>query len=205
MIDLMDHMFANGTLVIDGLFTADFPAKHKDKVLGIPGPTWFDGAIIKNPDILNAPTGTWGAANALHWDGEPTATGNVGGGFWYGSSHSKNLACVGNVPGVRHQRTPVRSSSSPASRPTRPPRVRGWTRRLPTAIWANSDTFKDVVSSAASSIWPDWGATLSFSAEPAWAEIVAPALATGKTIASVAEEWQTRYKNDAQVNGYKVE
>ena len=94
MIDLMDHMFANGTLVIDGLFTADFPAKHKDKVLGIPGPTWFDGAIIQNPDILNAPTGTWGAANALHWDGEPTATGNVGGGFWYGSSHSTNLACV---------------------------------------------------------------------------------------------------------------
>ena len=119
MIDLMDHMFANGTLVIDGLFTADFPAKHKDKVLGIPGPTWFDGAIIKNPDILNAPEGTWGAANALHWDGEPTATGNVGGGFWYGSSHSKNLACVANVPGVRHQRTPVRQAHH------RPPGPRG--------------------------------------------------------------------------------
>ena len=52
MIDLMDHMFANGTLAIDGLFTPDFPAKYKDKVLGIPGPTWFTGAIIQNPDIL---------------------------------------------------------------------------------------------------------------------------------------------------------
>src|SRR6187401_3695710 len=41
MIDLMDHMVANGTLAIDGLFTPDFPAKYKDKVLGIPGPTWF--------------------------------------------------------------------------------------------------------------------------------------------------------------------
>ena len=70
--------------------------------------------------------------------------------------------------------------------------------------WANPDTFKDVVSAAANSIWPGWGATLSFSSEPAWAEIVAPALAAGKTIASVAEEWQTRYKNDAQVNGYTV-
>ncbi len=52
--------------------------------------------------------------------------------------------------------------------------------------------------------WPGWGATLSFSSEPAWAEIVAPALSSGKTIASVAEEWKTRYENDAQVNGYTV-
>ena len=54
MIDLMDNMFANGSLAIDGLFTPDFPAKYKDKVLGIPGPTWFTGAIIQNPDILAA-------------------------------------------------------------------------------------------------------------------------------------------------------
>ena len=70
--------------------------------------------------------------------------------------------------------------------------------------WADSDKFKDVVDTAANNIWPGWGATLSFSSEPAWAEIVAPALAAGKTIASVADEWQTRYENDAQVNGYTV-
>jgi multiple sugar transport system substrate-binding protein len=49
MIDLMDHMFANGTLAIEWLFTPDFPAKYKDKVLGIPGPTWFTGAINPEP------------------------------------------------------------------------------------------------------------------------------------------------------------
>jgi len=62
MIDLMDHMFSNGSVALDGLFTADFPAKYKDKVLGIPGPTWFAGGIIQNPDILNAEPGTWGAS-----------------------------------------------------------------------------------------------------------------------------------------------
>ena len=45
----MDHMFANGTLTLDGLFTPDWAAKHKDKVLGIPGPTWFTGARHPEP------------------------------------------------------------------------------------------------------------------------------------------------------------
>ena len=101
MIDLMDHMFANGTLTLDGLFTPDFAANYKDKVLGIPGPTWFSGGIIQNPDILAAPEGTWGAALPLHWDGEDIVTGNVGGGIWYGSSHSTNLDAVGEFLSTR--------------------------------------------------------------------------------------------------------
>ena len=36
MIDLLDHMFANGTLTIDGLFTPDWVANWKDKVLASP-------------------------------------------------------------------------------------------------------------------------------------------------------------------------
>jgi multiple sugar transport system substrate-binding protein len=189
--------------VIDGLFTADFPAKHKDKVLGIPGPTWFAGGIIQNPDILNAPKGTWGAANALHWDGEPTGTGNVGGGFWYGSSHSTNLAAVGAF--LQYATSGPRSVELITGLPAHGATASAWLdAQAAGGYWANPDTFKDVVSKAASSIWPDWGATLSFSSEPAWAEIVAPALASGKTIASVAEQWQTRYKNDAKVNGYDV-
>ena len=188
----------------DGLFTADFPAKYKDKVLGIPGPTWFAGGIIQNPDILGAAPGTWGASDALHWDGEDTGTGNVGGGMWYGSSHSTNLACVATF--LEYATSGPRSVELITGLPAYASTASDWLDAQATGgYWANPDTFKDVVSAAANSIWPDWGATLSFSSEPAWAEIVAPALAAGKTIASVAEEWQTRYKNDAQVNGYNVE
>ena len=50
MIALLDHMFANGTLTLDGLFTPDWAGNHKDTTLGIPGPTWFIGAVIQNPD-----------------------------------------------------------------------------------------------------------------------------------------------------------
>ena len=36
MIALLDHMFANGTLTLDGLFTPDWAGNHKDTTLGIP-------------------------------------------------------------------------------------------------------------------------------------------------------------------------
>ena len=203
MIDLMDHMFANKTLVDAGLFTADFPAKYKDKVLGIPGPTWFSGAIIQNPDNLAAKPGTWGASAPLHWEGEPTGTGNVGGGFWYGSSHSTNLDAVATF--LKYATNGPQSVKLITGLPAYASTASDWLDAQATGgYWANPDTFKDVVTTAANSIWPNWGATLSFSSEPAWAEIVAPALVAGKTIASVANDWQTRYKNDAQVNGYDV-
>jgi len=203
MIDLMDNMFANGTLTLDGLFTPDFPAKYKDKVLGIPGPTWFNGAIIQNPDNLAAPEGTWGAGYPLHWEGEDIATGNVGGGMWYGSSHSKNLDAVGTF--LEYATSGPKSVELITGLPAYASTASDWLdAQVDGGYWADSDTFKDVVDTAANNIWPGWGATLAFSSEPAWAEIVAPALASGKTISSVAEEWQTRYENDAQVNGYTV-
>jgi len=204
MIDIMDNMFANGTLASEGLFTPEFPAKYKDKVLGIPGPTWFTGAIIQNPGILDAAPGTWGAGGALHWEGEPVATGNVGGGFWYGSSHSTNLEAVGEF--LEYATSGPRSVELITGLPAHEATAAEWLDvQVESGYWANSDTFKAVVSDAASNIWGDWGSTLSFSSEPAWAEIVVPALAEGKTIESVVPQWEERYKNDAQVNGYDVE
>ena len=86
MIDLMDDMFANGSLTLDGLFAPDFPANYKDKVLGIPGPTWFTGAIIQNPDILAAAEGTLGRghAAALRW--RRTSPPAISVAAWYGSA-----------------------------------------------------------------------------------------------------------------------
>jgi multiple sugar transport system substrate-binding protein len=203
MIDLMDNMYANGTLTLDGLFTPDWAANHKDKVLGIPGPTWFTGAVIQNPDSLAAEAGTWGAGAPLHWEGEEVGTGNVGGGFWYGSSHSTNLKAVGEY--LQYATSGPKSVEFITGLPAYESTASEWLDvQVNSGYWADSDKFKDVVTGAASSIWAGWGATLSFSSEPAWAEIVAPALSSGGTIASVSEEWKTRYENDAQVNGYTV-
>ncbi|MBK0850067.1 carbohydrate ABC transporter substrate-binding protein, partial [Escherichia coli O25b:H4-ST131] len=45
MTDLIDHMLKNGTLVQDSVFSADFVKKYQGKVLGMPGPVWYTGAI----------------------------------------------------------------------------------------------------------------------------------------------------------------
>jgi multiple sugar transport system substrate-binding protein len=139
----------------------------------------------------------------LHWDGEDIATGNVGGGFWYASSHSKNLDAVAKF--LQYAVSGPKSVKLITGLPAYAATASDWLdAQVDGGYWADSDKFKDVVDTAANNIWSGWGATLSFSSEPAWAEIVAPALSKGKTIASVVEEWQKRYENDAQVNGYTV-
>jgi len=123
--------------------------------------------------------------------------------MWYGSSHSTNLDAVATF--LEYAVSGPKSVELITGLPAYAATASDWLdAQAASGYWANSDTFKDVVDTAANSIWPDWGATLSFSSEPAWAEIVAPALADGKTISSVADAWEERYKNDAQVNGYKV-
>jgi multiple sugar transport system substrate-binding protein len=203
MIDLLDHMLANHSLNTVGLFTPDFPKQDKGKLLGIPGPTWFTGALFSNKDSLDGKPGEWGAGTPLHWAGEDIATGNVGGGFWYGSSHSKNLKAVGEF--LQYATNGPQSVKLITGLPAYASTASDWLDAQVTGgFWADSDKFKDVVDTAATHIWPNWGATLSFSSEPAWNTIVAPALAKGQTIASVADAWQKEYENQAQVNGYTV-
>jgi len=202
-IALLDHMLANHSLSTVGLFTADFPKQDTGKLLGIPGPTWFNGAVFQSATGLNAPAGEWGAGMPLHWAGEPIATGNVGGGFWYGSSHSTNLKCEGAF--LKYAVSGPQSVKLITGLPAYAPTASKWLdAQVSSGYWADSDQFKNVVNTAATHIWSGWGATLSFSSEPAWNTIVAPALAKGQTIASQAAAWQKEYENQAQVNGYTV-
>ena len=90
--EIIDRMVANGTLVQDSVFSAEFAAKYADKLVGVPGPVWYTGAIFQ--DGLNVPAGEIGVSAPLYWEGGDVAAGNVGGGVWYASSHSKNLDAV---------------------------------------------------------------------------------------------------------------
>ena len=84
---MLDHMLANGTVTQDSVFGAEFAAKA-DKLVAIPGPAWYSGALFQNPTNVNAKAGEWGASVPLNWTGGDKVTGNVGGGVWYASSHA---------------------------------------------------------------------------------------------------------------------
>lgn len=198
--EMIDHMLDNGTLVQDSVFGADFVTKYSDKLLGTPGPAWYSGAIFQNPDSLNAAPGTIGAAAPLVWEGEETVTGNVGGGVWYGSSHSKNLESVAAFLEF------VSSSDEAAELATGLPAyastAESWLENQSSSGYFAGD-FSAAITQAAESVWDGWGYP-SFSPETAYSSIVIPGLAAGKSLSELTPAWQAEYENEAQVQGYSV-
>jgi len=200
MTNLLDHMVANGTLVTDSVFSATFVEKYADKIVAMPGPAWYAGAIFQNADNVNAPAGEIGAADPLYWEGGEEVTGNVGGGVWYASSHSANLDAVKQFLEfvISSDDAATLASGLPAYDST----ASTWLDAQAASGYFVGD-FKAAVQKAASSVWGGWGFP-NFSPETAYAEIVVPALGEGTPIADVTDAWQEKYLNEAQVNGYTV-
>jgi ABC-type glycerol-3-phosphate transport system substrate-binding protein len=98
MANLLTPLIKNGTVPPLSVFTPDFAKKYggtDDKVLMMPGPSWYGQAVFQQ--TLHIPAGQITAAMPLSWNGEtPVTTGQVGGGPWIISRHSKNLATEAN-------------------------------------------------------------------------------------------------------------
>ena len=200
MTKLLDHMVANGTLVQDSVFSADFVSKYADKLVATPGPAWYAGALFQNKDSLNNDPGEIGAADPLYWDGEEKVTGNVGGGVWYASSHSANYAAVKEFMEfiIGSDDAATLASGLPAYQKT----ADTWLATQSESGFFAGD-FTSALSTAGSSVWDGWGFP-DFSPETAYAKVIVPGLAAGKTIADLSDAWQSEMKNEAQVQGYTV-
>lgn len=200
MTELLDHMIANGTLVQDSVFSAEFVKNYADKLVAVPGPAWYSGAIFQNPENLNLPAGVIGAGAPLYWDGEDKVTGNVGGGVWYASSHSKNLDAVAEFMefAVSSDDAVKLASGLPAYASASD----AWLKTQAESGYFVGD-FEENVTLAANSVWDGWGYP-SFSPETAYASVVVPGLAAGKTIAELVPDWEAKIENEAQVQGYTV-
>ena len=131
MASLLDPLIKNGALPPLSVFTPDFAKKYggaNDKVLMMPGPTWYSTSLFR--DTLHIPAGQITAATPLQWNSEtPVTTGQVGGGPWIISKHSKNLATAADfVTWATTVFNPTRRARTrgPGTRPTRPWRPSGW-------------------------------------------------------------------------------
>lgn len=196
--DLLDHLLKNGTVTQDSVFGAAFVAKA-DHLVAIPGPAWYSGALFQNPSGVNAKPGVWGAAPPLKWEKGDAVTGNVGGGVWYASSHTANPAAVKTfLQFVISDEKTAGTGGLPAYKAA----ADHWLDKQASSGFYAGD-FKTAVSTAASNVWTGWGYP-TFSPETAWAKIITPGLAAGKTIADLSAEWQQEMKNEAQVQGYTV-
>lgn len=198
--ELIDHMLGNGTLVTDSVFGTDFVAKYKDKMLGIPGPAWYSGALFENPESLGYSAGTIGVGAPLTWSDGDKVTGNVGGGVWYASSHSKNLDAVKTF--LEFVTSSDDAVTLASGLPAYQSAADSWLAEQAASNFYTGD-FTGNISAAASSVWQDWGYP-GFSVEAAYSKVVLPAITAGDTVASVSDAWKTEMDNQAQVQGYTV-
>jgi multiple sugar transport system substrate-binding protein len=196
---LIDHMVANKTLTLDSLFGASFVASA-DKLVAIPGPAWYAGAAFQNPGNVNAQPGEWVAAPPLAWADGDKVTGNVGGGVWYASSHTTEPEAVKTfLQFIVSDPQTAGTGGLPAYQAA----AEAWLDTQAASGFYAGD-FKAAVLAAASSVWSGWGYP-NFSPETAWAKVITPGLAAGKTMSELSPEWEQEMKNEAQVVGYAVE
>ncbi|MGO4595139.1 ABC transporter substrate-binding protein [Leifsonia sp. 2TAF2] len=198
---LLDTLRENGTVPAISVFTPEFVKSYAGKVLMMPGPAWYAGAIFNNPQSLNVPAGELGVAAPLPWKGEDKAvTGNVGGGTWFISSHSKNLKAAEKFAQFVTTSDDYQVNVAPGY-PAYAPAAKKWVEKQEASKYFATSLAP--VATAASQVWDGWGYGI-FSQEAVWAKTMTPAISGGKTIKELLPTWQQAIENQAKVDGYKV-
>jgi multiple sugar transport system substrate-binding protein len=197
---MLDNTIANKTMSTLSLFGPEFVKKQGDKVLLLPGPSWYGGAVFQG--TIKTPKGEIAVAPALHWaDQNPPATGNVGGGTWWISSHSKNLKAARDFAVWVTTNDAYQVDVAPGFPADTAAATKWLTKQQSSGYWAN-DISAPIIA-AAGQVWPGWGSA-SFSQEAIWAKVVQSGMAKGDTVESLLPAWQKEIENQAQVNGYQV-
>ncbi|WP_258574878.1 ABC transporter substrate-binding protein [Streptomyces shenzhenensis] len=197
---MLDRLIANKTMSTLSLFGSDFVKNEADKVLMLPGPSWYGGSVFQG--TLKTPAGQIAAASPLKWaDDGQTVTGDVGGGAWWISSHSKNLKAAADFATWVTGQAKYGSALAPTY-PAYVPAAQTWASETQKSGYYADDIVAPL-SQAAGQVWSGWGSA-QFSQEAIWAKVVQAGMAQGKTVVSQLPAWQTEIENQAKTFGYEV-
>ena len=127
-------------------------------------------------------------------------TGDVGGGTWFISSHSKNLAAAEKFAEFVTTADDYQVDQAPGY-PAYAPAATKWLAKQTSSNYFASSL--QPLTDAAGQIWPGWGSP-EFSQEAIWAKSMSPLITAGKKVADNLGTWQTAIKNQAQATGYTV-
>ena len=197
---MLDTLIKNGTTPNISVFTPEFVKKYAGKVLVMPGPAWYAGAIFNNPQSLNVAKGQLGVAGPPAWKGETAVTGNVGGGTWFISSHSKNLKASEKFIEFVTTADDYQVNVAPGY-PAFASAGDKWVKKQESSGYYATDL--QAVVKAGTEIWDGWGSGI-FSQEAIWAKTMTPGIAGGKNLVDLLPQWQTAIQNQAKVDGYTV-
>ena len=199
MAKLLDAGVANKSLTTQSAFATSFVKQYAAKTLMLIGPSWY-GQYVFNA-ALKVPAGEVAAAAPLAWAGPGTpTTGDVGGGIWMVSKHSKNLAAA--VTLAEYMSTSNAYQLTAPTYPAYQPAATAWLAAQAKQHYFAADV-SGVFTRAASEIWGGWGSG-RYSQENIWAATMVPQITNGMTISSLLGTWQTAIENQAQSFGYQV-
>ena len=200
MATLLDKLLQAKSMTAASVWGADYLKNKASKVLMMPGPAWYGGALFQG--TFKTPAGQLGVAPALQWGDDPTpATGNVGGGTWLLSSHSTHLKAAVDFMTWVTTADDYQGKAAPGFPAYNPAAATWLAGQKSSGYYANDPT--GPLTDAAPIVWSGWGAP-QFSQEAIWAQTVIPGLTAGKTVTSLLPEWQEAITQHARSNGYTV-
>jgi len=201
---LLDPLIKNGSVPPLSVFTPDFARKYggaKDKVLLMPGPSWYAQSLFDQ--TLHMPAGQITAAAPLQWDSEtPVTTGQVGGGPWIISKHSHNLK--GAADFVTYATTVFNppGKDARAGYPAYAPLADDWLKTLAANPYFAADP-TPALKAAASQVWTGWN-FVTYPDQPVWSNTVVTKLVAGKSLSSLMQPFGDGLAQAAQASGYTV-
>jgi ABC-type glycerol-3-phosphate transport system substrate-binding protein len=203
MANLLDPLIKDGTVPPLSVFTPDFAKKYggaNDKVLMMPGPSWYATSLFQQ--TLHVPAGQMTAATPLRWGQSPITTGQVGGGPWIISRHSTNLAGAANfVTWATTVFNPTGANARPGY-PAYEPLATQWLAQLSKNPYFASDP-APALQGAAPMIWQGWN-LVTYPDQPVWSNTVVTGLVAGKSLSSLLQPFGTALAQAAQAAGYQV-
>jgi ABC-type glycerol-3-phosphate transport system substrate-binding protein len=204
MASLLDPLIKNGSVPPLSVFTPDFAKKYggaDDKVLMMPGPSWYATSLFQQ--TLHVPSGQMTAAMPLQWGSEtPITTGQVGGGPWIISRHSKNIAAAANfVTWATTVFNPTGANARPGY-PAYEPLATSWLKQLASSKYFAADP-TPALKAAADLIWKGWN-LVTYPDQPVWSNTVVTALVAGKSLSSLLKPFGDALAQTAQAAGYNV-
>jgi len=204
MASLLDPLIKNGSVPPLSVFTPDFAKKYggaNDKVLLMPGPTWFGQGLFDS--TLHVPAGQMTTSGALQWEGEtPVTTGQVGGGPWIVSRHTKNTAAAGDfVTWVTTVFNPTGKDARPGY-PAYGPLADAWLQQQATNSYYAADPTPPM-KAAANLIWQGWN-LVTYQDQPVWSNTVVTKLVAGKSLSDELGAFGDALEQAAKAQGYQV-
>ncbi|MEQ0564497.1 extracellular solute-binding protein [Amycolatopsis sp. NEAU-NG30] len=200
MAALLDTLVKAGSMSTSSVFSSDFAKNSADKILLMPGPSWYGGALFQGS--FKTPAGRVSAAPMPQWPGDPQpSVGNVGGGTWLLSAHSHNLKAATDFLVWVTTADDYQGKLAPGYPAYRPAAKTWLASQAASGYYAGDVT--GPLQTAAGQVWPGWGYG-QFSQEAIWAATVTPGLTAGKPIVSLLPEWQKSIEDHARATGYEV-